>query len=55
VKLTGLSKKTTYYIRAYATSVIGTSYTSEMRTFTTTNIPGEDDNGKPKYVKKQGW
>ena len=54
VKLTGLSKKTTYYIRAYATSVIGTSYTSEMRTFTTNNIPGEDDNGKPKYVKKQG-
>lgn len=54
VKLTGLSKKTTYYIRAYATSVIGTSYTSEMRTFTTTNIPGEDDNGKPSYSKKQG-
>ena len=53
VKLTNLTKKTTYYVRAYATSAIGTSY-SDVKTFTTKGAPEEDDNGKPSYSKKQG-
>ena len=53
VKLTNLTKKTTYYVRAYATSAIGTSY-SDVKTFTTKGAPEEDDNGKPNYSKKQG-
>lgn len=53
VKLTNLTKKTIYYVRAYATSAIGTSY-SDVKTFTTKGAPEEDDNGKPSYSKKQG-
>ena len=53
VKLTNLTKKTTCYVRAYATSAIGTSY-SDVKTFTTKGAPEEDDNGKPSYSKKQG-
>ncbi len=52
VKLSNLTKKTTYYVRAYATSAIGTSY-SDVKTFTTKGAPEEDDNGKPSYSKKQ--
>lgn len=52
-KLTNLTKKTTYYVRAYATSAIGTSY-SDVKTFTTkSGTPDEGDNGKPSYSKKQ--
>ena len=53
VKLTNLTKKTTYYVRAYATSAIGTSY-SDVKTFTTkSGTPEEGDNGKPTYSKKR--
>lgn len=53
VKLTNLTKKTTYYVRAYATSAIGTSY-SDVKTFTTkSGTPDEGDNGKPSYSKRQ--
>ena len=52
-KLTNLTKKTTYYVRAYATSAIGTSY-SDVKTFTTkSGTPDEGDNGKPSYSKKR--
>lgn len=36
--VTGLALNTTYYLRAYATNAIGTSYGSEA-TFTTLNVP----------------
>lgn len=36
--LTGLSKGTTYYVRAYATNIVGTSYGNE-RIFTTYGVP----------------
>jgi uncharacterized protein (TIGR02145 family) len=36
--ITGLTTNTTYYVRAYATNYIGTSYGTQQ-TFTTTNIP----------------
>ena len=36
--LTGLTAGTTYYVRAYATNIIGTAYGNEI-TFTTTNPP----------------
>lgn len=36
--VTGLAHHTTYYVRAYATNSIGTTYGAEM-TFTTTDIP----------------
>ena len=35
--LTGLNPSTTYYIKAYATSIAGTSY-GEQKTFTTSNV-----------------
>ena len=38
VSMTGLTANTTYYVRAYATSVIGTAYGSEV-SFTTSPIP----------------
>lgn len=53
VKLSNLTKKTTYYVRAYAISAIGTSY-SDVKTFTTkSGTPEEGDNGKPSYSKKR--
>lgn len=53
VKLSNLTKKTTYFVRAYAISAIGTSY-SDVKTFTTkSGTPDEGDNGKPTYSKKR--
>ena len=53
VKLANLTKKTTYYVRAYATSAIGTTY-SDVKTFTTkSGTPEEGDNNKPSYSKKR--
>lgn len=53
VKLSNLTKKTTYFVRAYAISAIGTSY-SDVKTFTTkSGAPDEGDNGKPTYSKKR--
>src|ERR1017187_1077029 len=41
--LTGLSAGTLYYVRAYATNGVGTTYGNEL-TFTTTNIPSLSTN-----------
>ena len=47
VSLTGLSYSTTYYVRAYAKSAVGITY-SESTSFTTANNwPGGDDNTPP--------
>ena len=47
VSLTGLSYSTTYYVRAYARSAVGITY-SEQASFTTANNwPGGDDNVTP--------
>lgn len=47
VSLTGLSYSTTYYVRAYAKSAVGITY-SESASFTTANNwPGGDDNVTP--------
>jgi hypothetical protein len=47
VSLTGLSYSTTYYVRAYARSAVGITY-SESTSFTTANNwPGGDDNTPP--------
>jgi len=37
-KLTGLTPLTTYYVRSYATNIVGTSF-GEVKTFTTTDVP----------------
>jgi len=44
--MTNLQSGTTYYVRAYATSVAGTSY-SEIMSFRTRLTPGRDDNPNP--------
>lgn len=45
--ISGLKQNTTYYVRAYATNILGTNY-SEVKEFKTTkNIPGSDDNIPP--------
>ena len=47
VSLTGLSYSTTYYVRSYARSAVGITY-SEQASFTTANNwPGGDDNVTP--------
>ena len=46
--LTGLSASTAYYVRAYATNIMGTVYGNEV-TFTTTNV-GIDENN-PSNIK----
>ena len=40
--ITGLSKNTTYYLRAYATNEVGTAYGNEI-SFTTLNLPVDID------------
>ena len=53
VILKNLTKKTIYYVRAYAISAIGTTY-SDVKTFTTkSGTPEEGDNDKPSYSKKR--
>ena len=45
--LSGLQSKTTYYVRAYVVTILGTYY-SEVVSFTTpASVPNEDDNGTP--------
>lgn len=47
IEMTGLNAGTTYYVRAYAISAVGTQY-SNIVTFTTVaNWPGGDDNVTP--------
>lgn len=51
--LTGLTPNTLYYVRAYATNVIGTSYGSEV-TFTTDVGPAFDTDGLDNTVEGNG-
>ena len=44
--VTGLNKKQTYYVCAYAVSPVGISY-SEVVSLTTLSVPKEEDNNKP--------
>ena len=50
-KLTGLEKKTVYYVRAYAVSAIGTTYSDPVTITTKSASPEEEDNGTPNYSK----
>lgn len=53
--ITGLSPGTTYYIRAYATNAIGTSYGNELIFATTPLAVGDEhQGGKIAYILKQG-
>lgn len=54
-KLTGLEKKTVYYVRAYAVSAIGTAYSDPVTITTKSASPEEGDNGTPNYAKKQNY
>lgn len=45
--LTDLQSGTTYYVRAYARSKVGTGYSSTISVITSGGKPGEDDNPKP--------
>ena len=45
--LTELESATTYYVRAYVTSIIGTSYSNTVSLTTTGTEPQDDDNPKP--------
>ena len=47
--VTSLSPNTTYYIRAYATNSLGTSYGSQI-TISTSNITSNSDAGNTMYV-----
>ena len=46
-EINGLESHTTYYIRAYATNKVGTSYSSVLEITTEGGIPNQDDNIKP--------
>lgn len=53
--ITGLNPGTTYYIRAYATNAIGTSYGNELIFATTPLAVGDEhQGGKIAYILKQG-
>ncbi len=45
--LSNLQSGTTYYVRAYARSIVGTGYGNVMKVTTSGGKPGEDDNPKP--------
>ena len=47
VTLTGLEAGVTYYVRAYATSDIGTSFSNVVTIITSGSEPNEDDNPTP--------
>ena len=47
VKLTGLMPNTRYYVCAYATNVVGTTFSNEVIHFMTRRVPGQDDNEIP--------
>ena len=51
VELSDLEEKTTYYVRAFAVSVIGTSYSDPVTIVTKSASPSEDDNGIPGYSR----
>ena len=52
-KIENLQLSRTYYVRAYATNPVGTNYSSNVLTITTTNdIPGSDDNIPPTPAKQ---
>lgn len=45
--LSNLQSGTSYYVRAYARSVVGTGYSEVIKVTTSGGKPGEDDNPKP--------
>ncbi len=45
--LTGLKPNTLYYVCAYATNAVGTTFSNEVIHFMTRKVPGQDDNGIP--------
>ena len=47
LSLTGLSYSTTYYVRAYAKSAVGITYSESVSFTTANNWPGGDDNVTP--------
>ena len=47
ISLTGLAYSTTYYVRAYAKSVVGIQYSEPVSFTTANNWPGADDNVTP--------
>ena len=52
-KIENLQLSRTYYVRAYAINPVGTTYSSNVLTITTTNeIPGSDDNIPPTPAKQ---
>ena len=46
--VSGLVSKTTYYVRAYVVSMMGTQYGETIQFTTPTSAPNEGDNGTPK-------
>jgi len=53
-KITGLTNKTTYYVRAYATNEAGTAY-GDQKTFTTSFAIGENyQGGRIAYIDNTG-
>lgn len=51
LRLTGLTQNTTYYVRPYVTTAIGTTYGIISELIIKTNTPGEGDNPLPDYKK----
>lgn len=47
VALSGLKRNTYYFVRAYATSAVGTQYGPVIEFSTLDNVPGSDDNVPP--------
>lgn len=47
VNLTGLNPNTRYYVRGYATNVVGTAYGADVISFKTRKVPGSGDNETP--------
>ena len=45
--VSGLTSKTTYYVRAYVVSALGTLYGETMQFTTPPSAPNEGDNGTP--------
>ena len=47
VNLTGLNPNKRYYVRGYATNVVGTAYGADVISFKTRKVPGSGDNETP--------
>ena len=45
--LTGLNSKTTYHLRAFITTALGTHYSEVVEFTTLASVPNEGDNGTP--------